>query len=60
VKLDEAKAAWDASTAVFVDVRSAEAYALSHIRGALSLPLNEIEQRLNELNPATWIITYCT
>lgn len=60
VSLGEAKAAFDRGAAVFVDVRSESAYAESHIPGALSIPLAELESRLDELNPDQWIITYCT
>jgi 3-mercaptopyruvate sulfurtransferase SseA len=60
VTLADSKAALEAGTAVIVDVRSAEAYAASHIAGALSLPINEIDARQTELDPAAWIITYCT
>lgn len=60
VPLDKAKAAFDAKSAVFVDVRSTSDYALGHIPGALSIPLADIPTRLTELNPNQWIITYCT
>lgn len=60
VSLDEAKAALDAGSAIFVDVRSAEAYAGGHIAGAINIPLAELESRLSELDKAQWIITYCT
>lgn len=60
VSVDDAKAALDAGTAVFVDVRGAEVYAMSHITGSLSIPLADTEARLIELNKAQWIITYCT
>jgi 3-mercaptopyruvate sulfurtransferase SseA len=60
VSLEDAKAAFDEGTAVFVDVRSAEAYALSHIPGALSIPTTELGTRLGELDKEQWIITYCT
>ena len=60
VSLDDAKAALDADTAVFVDVRGDQAYAAAHIAGSISLPLVEIESRLGELDPNQWIITYCT
>jgi 3-mercaptopyruvate sulfurtransferase SseA len=60
VTLEESKAAFDNNTAVFVDVRSADSYAASHVTGALSIPLDELEARINELNPDEWIITYCT
>jgi 3-mercaptopyruvate sulfurtransferase SseA len=60
VDLAAAKAAFDAQTAVFVDVRDGGSYAADHIPGALSIPLAELENRLGELKPADWIITYCT
>ena len=60
ISLDKAKVAFDARSAVFIDVRSANAYAVAHIPGALNISLAEIETRLNELDPTQWIITYCT
>ena len=60
VTLAEAKAALDARSAVFVDVRSAQAYQESHIASSINIPLAELEARINELDPARWIITYCT
>ena len=60
VSVEDAKAALDANTAVFVDVRGDSLYAESHIPGALSIPLTELENHLDELNAADWIITYCT
>jgi hypothetical protein len=60
VSLAEAKAAYDAGTAVFVDVRDSSSFATSHIQGALLIPVNDISNRMSELNPSTWIITYCT
>ena len=60
VKLVDAKTAHDAGTAVFVDVRDASSYANAHVKGALSLPLIELDKRKGELKPSDWIITYCT
>ena len=60
VSIDEAKAALDSGSAVFVDVRSVEAYQASHVSGAVNIPLEELEARLGELDKAQWIITYCT
>jgi hypothetical protein len=60
VTVQDAKAALDSRSAVFIDVRGSSAYAVSHIPGALDIPLAEIESRLNELDPDQWIITYCT
>jgi 3-mercaptopyruvate sulfurtransferase SseA len=56
----EAKAALDAGEAVIVDVRDINSYTASHIGGALSIPINELPDRIGELNPSSWVITYCT
>lgn len=58
--LDDARTALDSGTAVFLDVRDPSAFAESHIPGARSIPLADLEDRLGELNPSDWIITYCT
>lgn len=60
VSLQDAKAAFDAGSATFVDVRVPEAYKYQHIPGALNIPVAEMEGRLRELDKAEWIITYCT
>lgn len=60
ISLEESKAAFDNGTALFLDVRSQSSYAASHIPGALSIPLIELEPRIDELDPDQWIITYCT
>jgi 3-mercaptopyruvate sulfurtransferase SseA len=60
LSLEDSKAAFDQKTAIFLDVRDAESYQSSHIPGALSIPLNELPNRLGELDPNAWIITYCT
>ena len=60
VTLAEAKAAYDNDTAVFLDVRFSDDFAVGHIPGAVSIPLNELEGRLGELDPTDWIVTYCT
>lgn len=60
VELEKAKAAFDSGAAIFVDARGADAYAESHIPGALSIPVAELESRMNELDKNQWIITYCT
>lgn len=60
VTLQGAKDAYEQRSAVFLDVRAAQFYAESHIRGAVSIPYDEIADRLGELNKNAWIITYCT
>jgi hypothetical protein len=60
VALTEAKAAYDQREAVFVDVRGEQYYQQNHITGALSLPEEQLPDRLGELDTQAWIITYCT
>lgn len=58
VSLVDAKAAYDAGSAVFLDVRDSQYFAASHIPGAISISLAELPNRMGELNPGDWIITY--
>lgn len=44
---------------VVVDVRPAEEFAGGHIRGALSIPLDELGRRLRELPRTKLIVAYC-
>lgn len=60
ISLADSKAALDAGTAVFIDVRDADSYTASHVPGALNIPLAELQSRLSELDETQWIITYCT
>jgi hypothetical protein len=60
ISLNDAKAAFDNQSALFVDVRDAGTYGSSHITSAINIPLNELDSRLSELPRDRWIITYCT
>lgn len=60
VSIEDTEAALESGSAIMLDVRSADAYAGSHIFGAVNIPLAELEARLGELDPDQWIITYCT
>jgi rhodanese-related sulfurtransferase len=44
---------------VVIDVRPAEEYAAGHIRGAVSIPLDELPARLNALPVGIEIVAYC-
>lgn len=59
ISLAEAKAEFDAGSALFLDVRTADEYASSHVRGARLLPLNELAMRYQELPRDVEIITLC-
>jgi 3-mercaptopyruvate sulfurtransferase SseA len=60
VSLEEALSAHQAGSAIFIDIRDSSAYEEAHIPGSLSLPLAQLESQLKELDPNSWIITYCT
>jgi len=60
ISLTEAKARYDAGTAIFVDVRSRGEYETAHIINAISLPLADLDRRYRELPKDAEIITYCT
>lgn len=60
VSLADAKAQYDADSAIFVDVRSSQEYAAAHIPEAISLPLVELEARHQELPADALIFLYCT
>jgi hypothetical protein len=46
--------------AVIVDTRSSTQYDQEHVVGSINIPLDQLENRMNELDPGTWYITYCT
>ena len=49
----------DRGEVVLLDVRPAEEYEKGHIQGALSLPLEEINQRWKELPQDQELVAYC-
>jgi rhodanese-related sulfurtransferase/DNA-binding MarR family transcriptional regulator len=44
---------------VLIDVRPAEEYAAGHIEDARSVPIDDLQDRLNELPPGREIVAYC-
>ncbi|MDY6867643.1 MAG: rhodanese-like domain-containing protein [Chloroflexota bacterium] len=60
VTVSEAYQAVNNGEAVIVDTRSEIDYQNQHIAGAVNISLSEIEDRMSELDPDTWVITYCT
>ena len=63
VSLQEIKTQFRNQTAVFLDARSAEDYTRGHIKGARSLPWQDVDQFFidvtQDLELETPIITYC-
>jgi 3-mercaptopyruvate sulfurtransferase SseA len=60
IPLETARARFDAGTVIIIDVRSQAEYETSHIPGAVSMPLAEVQIRFQELPPGSEILTYCT
>ena len=60
ITLADAKAAYDSKAAIFLDVRAIEAYKTDHIPGAINITLQDLANRIDELDSTSWIITYCT
>ncbi len=58
ISLAEARALFDAGTAIFIDLRSSEVYAESHIPGALTITSRELEPSLAQAGPEVVIIAY--
>lgn len=56
---DELMAKLTKGDVVLVDVRPAEEFEAGHIKGARSIPVDELEDRLAELPPDREIVAYC-
>jgi rhodanese-related sulfurtransferase len=63
LRRDDARALWEESSTLFVDVRSSIDYEFGHIQGAISIPDEEFEKRFPDqrqrLERAKTIIVYC-
>ncbi|CAG0947634.1 partial Sulfurtransferase, partial [Anaerolineae bacterium] len=59
VSLDDLRARLEKGTAVLLDVRPSAEYAAGHLPSAISIPLEELERRLNELPRRRTIVAYC-
>ena len=59
-----ARKLYDSGKFVFVDARSRDDYVEGHIKGAVSLPVGEFDEKidvfLEEYSPEKAIITYCS
>lgn len=49
----------ESGSVTVLDVRPREEYDLGHVPGALCIPLDELEARLTEFDPAQEIVAYC-
>ena len=60
VTADELKKMLDAGKAVVYDTRGKAAYDAEHIKGALSMPSDEVAARAGELPTDKTLVFYCT
>lgn len=64
IDIEDAKRLFDEQDAVFVDARSTPEFDGGHIRGAKSLPYEEVDQRIAEfmadVPPETTLVVYCS
>ena len=56
----ELKQILDDGTAVLYDTRAKGAYDAEHIKGSLSLPSNEVGDRVGEMPKGKTLVFYCT
>ena len=59
ISLDELVKRLRGSDVVLVDVRPSEEFDAGHIRGAVSIPVDELDERLAELPADSEIVAYC-
>ena len=60
VSLEDAKAKFDAGSALIVDTRSLDEYNQQHIPGSVSVPLTELNASEPDLPKDQELILYCT
>lgn len=60
ISLADAKADFDAGTAVFVDTHSPRSFENEHIAGAVNVPADDYEAYLDKLPKGKKIIAYCS
>lgn len=60
ISLAEAKKAFDAGTAVFVDTRDISSFNFNRIKGAVNLPMSEYATGWQKLPKGKKIIAYCS
>ena len=62
--VDKARKLYDSGIYIFVDARSQEDYEAGHIKGAVSLPVGQFEEKitafLERYPPEVVIVTYCS
>lgn len=60
ITLEDAKKAFDANEAVFIDSRSQSAYEMEHIATAINIPFGAPEAEFSKIPKGKKIIVYCS
>lgn len=60
ITLADAKKAFDAGTAVFVDTHVKQAYDVEHIKGAINITVQDLDAKFNSIPKGKKIIAYCS
>lgn len=60
ISLADAKKAFDAGEALFVDTRAESAFNVEHIKGAVNIPAEGFQKRAGEVPTGKKIIAYCS
>lgn len=60
IALADAKADFDAGTALFVDTRAEAAYKQEHVKGAINISMDKLEAKIKDLPKDKNINAYCS
>lgn len=60
ITADELYKLFEKNEVLIIDTRGEDAYREEHIKGAISVPSNEMSERLEELPRTKMIVAYCT
>ncbi len=60
ITLAGAKKLFDAGEVLIVDTRGKSQYDTEHIKGAINVPVSDVESRLSELKTDKKIVAYCS
>jgi len=56
----ELRDALDKGSAIVIDTRPVESYKQSHIKGSISVPVDQVASHINELPRDKMIVAYCS
>jgi predicted sulfurtransferase len=60
INVQEAKKEFDAGNTVFIDTRAEATYKVEHIKGAINITMDTVEQRYKNIPKGKKIIAYCS